>query len=337
METTLPRRRLQEGSPGTVLWRAAQIIGLASTVALIAGLLVIPEPTLSVLWNVAIPLLPASFVVNPALWRNVCPLATLNMLPNGFVARRTITVRQIPSVGAAGILLLIILVPARRFLFNTDGVALAIVISAIAVMALILGAIFDAKAGFCNAVCPVLPVERLYGQHPLVVVRNPRCTPCTLCTVRGCIDLAPTKSAAQTLGRARRSHRWLFSAYGALAAAFPGFIVGYYLVEDVRFADAADVYLTIGAWAVGSYLLTSALVRGLHLGASTVLTALAALSVGLYYWFAAPLIAGTLGIGGAGVVAIWATVAGLLVVWLLRAGNARTTNSQFGAAGESRV
>ena len=33
----------------------------------------------------------------------------------------------------------------------------------------------ERKAGFCNALCPILPVERLYGQAPLVAAGNPRC------------------------------------------------------------------------------------------------------------------------------------------------------------------
>ena len=55
------------------------------------------------------------------------------------------------------------LVPARRFLCNEHGIALAVVVISVAVAALAFGAVFDFKAGFCNAICPGLPVEKLYG------------------------------------------------------------------------------------------------------------------------------------------------------------------------------
>ena len=56
--------------------------GLVLTLALLAGLMVAPDTATLLLWDGAIPLLPAVFLINPGLWRNVCPLATLNLLPN---------------------------------------------------------------------------------------------------------------------------------------------------------------------------------------------------------------------------------------------------------------
>ena len=60
-------------------WGAARLMALAATVILITALVVRPEVAQRVLWNVLIPLLPASFLITPALWRGICPLATLNM------------------------------------------------------------------------------------------------------------------------------------------------------------------------------------------------------------------------------------------------------------------
>ena len=44
--------------------------------------------------------------------------------------------------------LLVVLVPARRFLFNEHGIPLALVVIAVAVAALALGTVFDFKAVF---------------------------------------------------------------------------------------------------------------------------------------------------------------------------------------------
>jgi len=186
--------RADSGSSVLGVWKVAQFLGVVLTVVLLAGLYREPDLTLKILWNAVIPLLPAVFLVQPEIWRNACPLATLNVLSGRRAGKRTLSPEAARRFGAVGIVLLFAMVPARRFLFNTDGTALAITITAVAVLALVLGFVFDMKAGFCNALCPVLPVERLYGQRPLFKVPNAHCKPCTLCTRRGCIDLVQTKS-----------------------------------------------------------------------------------------------------------------------------------------------
>jgi nitrite reductase (NADH) large subunit len=306
-------------APAVGLWRAAQWIGVVATAVLLAGLFVQQDLALDILWNVLIPLVPASLLISPAIWRNVCPLATLNTLSNGMAGRRPLVAGIIPRVGMVGIVLLVLMVPARRFVFNTDGVALALTIAAVAVLAVALGALFDLKAGFCNAICPVLPVERLYGQHPIVRIGNPRCTPCTMCTPRGCIDLNPGKSIAQTLGAARRSRAWLASGYGLFAGAFPGFVVGYYTTQDGAWTTAGSVYLHVAVWMLGSYLATAILVWLLKASAARAMVVLAAAAAGLYYWFAADTITTAFAIEGAATVAIRVVALALVVVWLWRA------------------
>lgn len=301
-----------------VIWRIGQILGVAVTVLLIAGFFWRADTALNILWNVLIPILPATFLITPALWRGLCPLATLNTLPNGLFSRKNLSTRALPMVGAVGIALLVVLVPARRFLFNDNGTALAIVVILVAVAAFCLGTVFDLKAGFCNAICPVLPVEKLYGQHPLLNVSNPRCLPCTLCTPKGCLDLASTKTLTQTLGPSHHSHAWLKTIYGAFAAAFPGFIVGYYTTTDVPLSAAGSVYLHVALWAAGSYLVTALLVLGLNVQAKHALPVLAAAAVGIYYWFAAPIVSDAIGTAAAGAVVIRVTMLVLVGVWLWR-------------------
>ncbi len=286
---------------------------------LIAGLVTTGDLALTVLWNVVIPLVPASLLISPAIWRNVCPLATVNMLSNGPNRGRPLGPALLPAAGMVGILLLGVMVPARRFLFNTDATVLAVTITAIAALALALGAFFDAKAGFCNAICPVLPVERLYGQHPLIELGNVRCHPCTLCTGKGCIDLMPTKSIAQTLGKTRRTHSWLMTNLGVFAAAFPGFVVGYYTTQDVPLASAGAVYAHVAEWALGSYLATASVVRVFDVSAARMMPILGATAAGLYYWFAAAVVAEALGLGAATMSAMRIVALGIVGWWVWRA------------------
>src|SRR5690606_14283352 len=153
--------------------------------------------------------------------------------------------RALRWAAPAGVALLALLVPARRFLFNVDGSALAAVIVAVAVLALVSGFVFERKAGFCNAICPVLPVERLYGQRPLARVGTAHCPSCSLCTTRGCLDVSAEKALPQLLGPARRSTRWLLTPYGAFAAAFPGFVLAYSVIPDVAPVEVGRVYLVV--------------------------------------------------------------------------------------------
>ncbi len=301
------------------LWRAAQLIGLVLTAALICGFFVAPEAALSLLWDIAIPILPATFLINPVIWRNVCPLGTLNMLASGRLRDNPLPGRLLAGANGAGIALLLLMVPARRFLFNTNGTALALAILAVAALALSLGALFRRKGGFCNAVCPVLPVERLYGQSPLVKIGSAHCADCSQCVPRACIDVAPAKSVAQTLGRAGCSHAWLKTGYGVFATSFPGFVLGYYLTTDGPPSGAGSVYLTVAAAMLASHAASQLLVRGLRLSADTALRLLGALAIGLYYWFAGPVIAGHLALGAGAALVIRAAAFALIALWLWRA------------------
>src|SRR5687768_8509846 len=107
-----------------VVWRSAQWAGVLVTLVLLAGLAIQPDLTLRILWYAVVPALPLVFVLQPTIWRNVCPLAAFNLL-GAHVARPP--VRRLADAkwaAALGIVLLFALVPARRFLFNTDGLAL---------------------------------------------------------------------------------------------------------------------------------------------------------------------------------------------------------------------
>jgi nitrite reductase (NADH) large subunit len=311
--------RFESASPGAGVWKIAQFFGIILTVVLLAGLLRAPELTLKILWNAVIPILPAAFLIQPEIWRNACPLATLNVLSGRRAGKRSIGPDAARRFGAVGIVLLFVMVPARRFLFNTDGTALAVTIIAVAVLALILGFVFDMKAGFCNALCPVLPVERLYGQRPLLGVPNAHCAPCTLCTRRGCIDLVKTKSVEQTLGAESRPGGWLLTPYGAFAAAFPGFVIGYYTTTDVALSAAGSIYLDVGLWMLGSFVVVAILTLAFRIPGAVATIPIAGLSLGLYYWFAAPVVTEALVLAEWAPTAIRAAALLLLAVWLWQA------------------
>lgn len=311
--TAAPRAVGQAFGPGP-WWAAVQAAGLAGVVALVAGALLDPGRTLPLFWNLVLPVLPLTFLVNPNIWRAVCPLATLNMM-TGRPGRRRHGMRVSAWAGLTGMLLLLAIVPARRFLIQGNGVAFAALVVACGLLALVAGLAFEAKAGFCNAICPVLPVERLYGQRPLVKLPNARCHRCELCTPRGCLDLAlGQKASFQVLGPSRRTSAWTATAFGTFAGAFPGFVFGFGSSGDVPASQAWLVYGWIVLCALASWLAVRLVVRRFQIEAARALPVLAAVAAGTYYWFAGPAAARALELGsGAGVgirVTTMAAVAG---------------------------
>lgn len=299
-------------------WSWAQLAGLLLTVTLVVGLVVAPAASLDILWNAVIPVLPAVFLVNPMLWRNVCPLATLNAATGEHGRRRTQSQKITRRWWTAGIILLFVLVPARRFLFNDNGLAMAITIGVVAVVALATGMRYARRAGFCNAFCPVLPVEKLYGHSPLVETGNARCASCTVCTPVGCIDLAERKTIPQTVGPMRRDRAWIGTPFGIFALTFPGFVVGYFTLENGPLSSAPVAYAHVVIYMLVSYALFAGITDVWNLTPVRVLPILAGTAFMLYYWFSAASIATTYSLGTAGTVAIRVAAAALLAFWTYR-------------------
>jgi hypothetical protein len=301
---------------------------------LLIGLVWRPELSLLILWTILIPLVPASLLLSPLIWRNVCPLATLNMLSSAREGRvrRKQTKNTAVVVTSMGIVLFLLMVPARRFLFNTEGIPLAATIAIVALLAILLGAAYDMKAGFCNALCPVLPVERLYGQSPLLTVSNQRCRVCTACSA-ACIDISPHRAVSQQLGNSGGSLAWIAKPFGLFAAAFPGFVFGYFTIADGPLAAAWSVYLHVGAWAAVSGLGIVAVTLAFKLRSAVVLPVVAAVAVGIYYWYAFPPFTEAIGLGAVTARGGQIVLLILISVWLLRALRTGPNGSQVPAGG----
>jgi len=278
-----------------------------------------PTATLNILWNAVIPVLPAVFLLNPLLWRNVCPLATLTTLTGDRVGTRAIAGSAVRRTLVVGSILLVVLVTLRRLVFNTDGPALAAVIVVVALLALAGGLLFERKAGFCNSICPVLPVERLYGQSPLLTLPNVRCRSCIGCTEQGCLDRSLGHAMRTAIGQRATSPTWLHSPFGYFAAGFPGFITGYFLVDNQPLGGAPRVALVIGVAIAVSIAVVTGAIRIFRITATVAMPVLGALAVGLYYWFSGPAIAAAWHLSATASWAIRVAAFLLIGAWLLRA------------------
>lgn len=298
------------------LRRRLQWPGVVGLLGVGAGLMLAPVVTLRLLWQVVIPLLPATFFLSPSLWRAACPLATAGLLAVSPGAGQALDRPAADTAGVVGLLLLLILVPLRHLVLEHDPQVLLHLLAGLVVLAAVLGRGHDMKAGFCNAICPVLPVERLYGQAPLLPLGDQRCGPCTRCTPAGCPDRAPRHAFLSMIGASRW---WPGQPYGAFLAGFPGFVVGFGLVSREVDVSVLQAY---GPSLLGfgiSWLLVAAAVRLFRWTAPAALPWLAWAAASGYYWFASESLRRGMGLGGAMVWPLRGVALLGLAVWLHRA------------------
>jgi hypothetical protein len=306
--------------------RALQFAFFWAGVFIVGALLLKPTLGLYLLWDVLIPVAPLLLVVAPGLWRNVCPLGTFSVMPHWLkLSKKKSIGREWQSrLLAVSVLLLLVIVPARHILLDVYGVVTGIVLIAVALVAFVLGLVFDWKSAWCSGACPVYPVEMLYGTKPLLSLPNLQCQTCTGC-VSPCRDsrqaLTPTDVANEPVGK---------TATTLLVGGFPGFILGWYLVEmpadTLAISAIGMAYAYPFAGLVVSLLFYSLAAK--LAPAAKINLLFATLAVCIYYWFKLPVVIGLAGtsehwlvnLGGIlPVWAIWAVRVGVVVLlsWLL--------------------
>lgn len=303
-------------------WDLGRILSVAVLVGCAVLLLVRPDAGLVLFWKTAIPLLPLVFFAVPGLWRNLCPLAAANQLPRraGFSKALTPPAWWKEYGYVLGFAAFFVLASSRKFLFNHDGTATAILILGALAGAFVGGVLLKGKSGWCSSICPVYPVQRLYNQSPFVLVGNSHCDPCVGCT-RNCYDFNPNVAYLADL----HDEDHYYVGYRRLFAyAMPGFVLGFFLVPDFPAAGAWEILGRMGLFtgaSAGLFLASESLVK-LPLHRFTSLAAMAALN--LFYLLGFPRWLAT--VGTLAQVEIPAPVAAIAqgalafasVVWLVR-------------------
>ncbi len=273
-------------------WRAAQTAVFAVGVGIVAALLFWPEVGLTALWNVLVPVAPALLVFAPGLWRNVCPLGSTALWSRhmGLSARRKLSPTTQGWFALIGLTLLLTIVPLRHLVLDTSGPVTGLILIAVGLLSLAMGLAFEWKSGWCSGLCPVHPVEKLYGVRPAVSLRNAHCTECQRCTA-----VCPDSTAGMNPRCAPRTKGHAITAT-VLVGGFPGYIWGWFQVSDSVGTDAraiGEAYALPMAGLVATLLLYSVL-RGMlakhrH---DTLDRCFAAAAVSCYYWFRLPMLIG---------------------------------------------
>jgi hypothetical protein len=297
-----------------VVWGIVRTGSLAAAIALCAVLVLAPGVGLLVFWDVLAPLLPLVLLVAPGLWRNVCPIAALNQSPRLLnLTRGRPAPRWVQRHGyLVAVGLFVGIVASRRLVFEVSGPALAALLASLLMAAFVGGVWIKGKAGWCTTLCPLMPVERLYGQAPFLTVRNSHCNPCVGCT-RNCYDLNPHTAHLADSGNADKVpdlRRRLF------AGVFPGLTL-WLFVAPAAAVEAFQLLAFALVLSAGSFFVLDAVLT-VH---RVLLPAFyGAVTLNLYYAFTAPASLARLGVTNVWPARVLQTaVLGLSLVWLTRA------------------
>ena len=139
---------------------------------------------------------------------------------------------------------------------------------------------FRGKSGWCGSVCPLLPVQRLYGQSPFARVRNDHCSTCLGCTIN-CYDFNPRVAQVADLhDEDRGPYRKLF------AGLFPGLVIGFF--AQPAGASWAEAYGTIALAAAISLGVVAAIDWLLHPPPALLTAVCGPSGLNLFYWYIVP-------------------------------------------------
>ena len=230
------------------------------------------------MWKVVIPLLPVLFLVAPGVWRNICPLAASNQTPRALGLTKALTapawLKEYGYVIAFS--LFVGFVVLRRLGLDDSGPLSALLLLGAMTAAFTGGMLLKGKSGWCSTICPLLPVQRIYGQTPLLMVANAHCQPCVGC-VKNCYDFNPRAAYLADLNEGDT----YWSGYRKyFVGAFPGL--------DLRLLHAPDdgVLLWMGVAVAVSIASFATLIAFWKTSAHTITSLYGAVAFSIFYWFA---------------------------------------------------
>lgn len=257
------------------VWQGMRAGSIVAGLALAAALIVAPDTGLFVMWKVVIPLLPLLFLTVPGLWRNLCPLAASNQTPRALKLTKALTAPNwLKEYGyVIAFSLFIGFVVLRKAGLDDSGAYSALLLLGAMAAAFTGGIFLKGKSGWCSTICPLLPVQRIYGQTPLMLVANAHCQPCVGC-VKNCYDFNPRAAYLADLNDADQ----YWSGYRKyFVGAFPGLVLGFFAFSIPEMALSIAASLAVFA-TLTTFFKTSA---------HTITSLFGAVAFSIFYWYAA--------------------------------------------------
>lgn len=272
------------------VWQAARGIALAITLALAALLVFVPPLGLKLFWGIAIPAVPLLLVVAPGLWRQVCPMALMNQTPRtfGFSRNHTLPDKVAKYTYAVAVTLFVGLVALRVPLLNHAGPIVGVGLIGVLALAFTGGYWFKGRSGWCGTFCPLGPIQRIYGHAPLAMVPNGYCPTCVGCQ-KNCYDFNPRAAIFSDI----HDDDPRFAAQRRLfMGMLPGLIAGFFLQGfNPDYGSGQYVAILLGA-SCASAGLHGVLSSFVPVGTYRVSAMFGAAALGLFYWFAGPIMLG---------------------------------------------
>ncbi len=274
------------------VWYLLRLLSVSLGYGIIITAFIRPQVALFIFWRMIVPILPILFFIAPGFWRNVCPMAALNQTPRLFRFSRSLTPPNWLRTHAysIGITMFLIIVPSRKALFNRNGPALGFLLLFAFTSALLGGYVFKGKSGWCSSICPLLPVQRLYGQSPFVMVPNSYCQPCVGCA-KNCYDFNPSVAHIADQYDSDRT----YSGYRRFfAGVFPELVLAFYLVPDPPAISTVTMYLWIALYVLVSIGIFVVLDTFLRVSSFRITTLYGAVALNYYYLFNIPTMESTI-------------------------------------------
>lgn len=289
MAQTLYKSGKELSSTSLIIWRIIQLAVWLIGFAIFFCLVFYPSLGLVLLWDVLIPVAPLLLVLSVGVWRNICPLATTNLLPRHFnlSKKKKMSVELQSKLGLVSVAALYLIVPLRHLLLNNNGMAAAWMLLIAVVIGVAMGFVYDWKSGWCSSLCPIHPVEKLYGGNTLITLPNAHCDSCVHCSVP-CPDSTPNihPKTAQ-----KNNYQKISSVL--LIGGFPGFVWGWFHVPDKTglnsLSELLQSYMLPFAAMLGT-LLIYLVITGVFktINQRLVINVFAAAAVSCYYWYRIP-------------------------------------------------
>ncbi len=275
------------------IWRAAQSVVLGVGIALVGVLILFPDIGAHLFWNLIIPVAPALVVVIPGVWRNICPMSCAAMLPRhlGFSKKQILSEDRRAMFVLLGFIALLLIVCVRHLGLNTSGWATAFMFISASLIAMFLGWKYEWKSAWCSGLCPIYPVEKLYGTQTAVTVQNAHCTACEKCVV-------PCPDSTKSMNTIVTSKNRIDSMVGiAMVGGFFGYILGWYHVPDYSSPISGfDVFyafaMPLGGFAISLMIFLSLYVKAPKQRRQMLIRIFSMASIVCYYWYRIPMLFG---------------------------------------------
>jgi len=272
------------------IWRIAQTAVWIVGATILFSLLFFPTLGIHLFWNILIPVAPALLVVGVGIWRNVCPMASNSLFARhmGLSKRKKLTTAQSGKLNLIAVLALFLIVPLRHVFFDLNGLYTALLIFGLGAIAVLAGFFYEWKSAWCSGLCPVHPVEKLYGLNNQLPLPNAHCDLCYRC-VTPCPDSTP----GITPFSSKKTNYHKLSGF-LMVAAFPGFVWGWFHVQDTNgisnFNQLFEVYkLPLLGIIVSTFFYV---ILKKFIDKKILIGLFSASAVSCYYWYRLPALFG---------------------------------------------